>query len=832
MKKILIAFLLLIPATHAWCLTTVSGVVVDKADNLPLLGAGACVKGTNLCVMTDDETGKFKLSYEENNYKNARIEISASAYVSQTFDPAPNLGTIKLSTETLENAAVRPCSTEELRIQDVNATSGSWHQGYEDAQDEDGRKTYCRITKCKSGFKLQEDNSCMTKIGEPCPKQTLSKYEHAAAGIVTNWDIKTEDILDCKITNCENGYEPKNDGKSCIKNTCECLKRWDSSTQTCVDKDKTCTAPNASSATLQCENGQEICRIERCSDGYIEVRDDNDKITSCKSDNGQDCLSTLPDDSHASVATYDKNHNCVIRACKNTDDGKKYKLQNGNCVVSATVATDKEVEDLKDKADAAHAKENSLANKTIAATGMATTAAGAQMALSALSEKTADENIENEMRAYLETFRCEYGDNKSARSGATNVELPGGNDMFNLYAQYATLANDLKIRKEALGIKPGIESEIVIDKTETGLYDDVGTGITGGNYISVARALMDPNGEDAKRWAAQKAETAEKLQTGVKVAAIGAAASLAANIAVNYDTIKKKYSGLKQPLKELQENLNANPKQKCSEFSGTTNEGTAPDCRCIKSNERFFPDDGGCKPCTGGKQYDENNECVCPKDTREETNGTCVPKEPDCQLSGDVADGCACMQDAAQNGNICECPYGTENGQCIKQTSKQEEKRPDDNTLIDELSFTASSDNLFAPSSSKLTKEANEDLARFLLQVRDAQKTYNFDLSKDNDYCLVIVGKTDRTKFKTDSSMNNQKLSENRANAVRDVLTSGDNAFNANNIKTYGVADTYCDQTNHPKANDAQCRRVDINIWTGACDSETDYSNPENVKKN
>lgn len=95
------------------------------------------------------------------------------------------------------------------------------------------------------------------------------------------------------------------------------------------------------------------------------------------------------------------------------------------------------------------------------------------------------------------------------------------------------MANDLKIRKEALNIKPGIESDVVIDKSETGLYDDMETGITSGVYASIARAIQDPISEDAKRWNLQKSESLGDLETGTITAGSGTVGGAFGNIMIN-----------------------------------------------------------------------------------------------------------------------------------------------------------------------------------------------------------------------------------------------------------------------------------------------------------
>ena len=160
---------------------------------------------------------------------------------------------------------------------------------------------------------------------------------------------------------------------------------------------------------------------------------------------------------------------------------------------------------------------NLLQGASVAAAGI-----GGQKIASSMAEEKADKEAEQDMKAYLSTFRCNYGSN-SVKGGEKDVILPGGNDLIGLYSQYKSLAENLKQKKEALGIKSGIESEVIMDKAYTGLYDDAGTERASGTYASLSRALMDKNGEDAERIAAQKSETAKDKKTGLIVGGIGLA---------------------------------------------------------------------------------------------------------------------------------------------------------------------------------------------------------------------------------------------------------------------------------------------------------------------
>ena len=191
-----------------------------------------------------------------------------------------------------------------------------------------------------------------------------------------------------------------------------------------------------------------------------------------------------------------------------------------------TKALEENYQNMKDK-------ETSFENRMLGGLAMGTVGIGGMMAASALSEQNADKSAEQDMQAYLATFQCKVGDNRYS-GGTMAIETPGANQLINLYQEYAELAADLKERKTVLGLKPGVESEIKIDKASSGLYDNVGQGIGSGAYASIARALQDPNGKDAKRWAEQKEAASSKLKTGAITAGVGIAASIAANYAINH----------------------------------------------------------------------------------------------------------------------------------------------------------------------------------------------------------------------------------------------------------------------------------------------------------
>ena len=204
--------------------------------------------------------------------------------------------------------------------------------------------------------------------------------------------------------------------------------------------------------------------------------------------------------------------------------------------------TDEEIQELRDKADAAHERENSMANKMLGAAGIGATGIGGMMLMQGMAEQKADGNAEEQMRAYLSTFMCRFGDGR-AKGGESDIELPGANALLPLYSEYVTLANETKAMKTELDLKPGIESESILDNAASGLYDDENSGKTSGAFASLARALQNPDGEDAKKWAEQTEKTSKNVKTGAITAGAGAVGGLVGHIAESAVYKKKAEKG-------------------------------------------------------------------------------------------------------------------------------------------------------------------------------------------------------------------------------------------------------------------------------------------------
>ncbi len=182
----------------------------------------------------------------------------------------------------------------------------------------------------------------------------------------------------------------------------------------------------------------------------------------------------------------------------------------------------------------ARAKEHSLANRMLGGATIALTGAGGQMLASALAEQNVDSDAERAMNAYLSTFRCDYGVGKNIKGGQTNITLPGAADLIPLYTEYVALANDLKLRKQQLGLKPGIESETILESSTTGLYDDVPTESVSGVYASLARAIKDPDGEDAKKLADLHKKSTQNKTAGAVMAGGGVTVGGVGNVVINH----------------------------------------------------------------------------------------------------------------------------------------------------------------------------------------------------------------------------------------------------------------------------------------------------------
>ena len=236
------------------------------------------------------------------------------------------------------------------------------------------------------------------------------------------------------------------------------------------------------------------------------------------------------------------------------------------------------IAELKSNADAMKEKEQSTENKLLSGASMGAMGIAGMQTLSALSEQRADQQAEQDMTAYLATFRCDFGQGKFIKGGQTNVELPGAGQLSTLYNEYMNLAEDLKTRKESLGLAQGIESEVIIDTSVINLYDDVGTGING-TFTSLAKALSDSTSADAAEWAEQKEKTSQQIKNGIITMVTTAVASTAINKFINDNKPKElskeiiaKYDAKRQQIREDLSSIETKSEQDAQTAAATEEE--------------------------------------------------------------------------------------------------------------------------------------------------------------------------------------------------------------------------------------------------------------------
>lgn len=557
------------------------------------------------------------------------------------------------------------------------------------------------------------------------------------------------------------------------------------------------------------------CVVSKCVKNYVP----NDAKSGCEQSGGPCPAADIEKVPNATAGELKKG-SCYITECGNgyhpSDDGK-------SCEQAELSEEDSKnkVSELKDNAQKMKDKEQSTANKALGAAAIGATGIGGMNLMSGMAEQKADDSAEEDMKAYLATFVCDYGQGRNIKGGERDIDLPGGNELFDEVNEYKALAADLKVRKEALGKTPGIEAEVIYDIAETGLYDNVGMGRQSGAYASLSKALMDENSEDAKAWAEQKADTASKVKTGAITAGIGAVGGLVGNLAINsgeknknkVDEINKKYDGLKQPIKQLEQNINQLPKiTQCPQEAP----GIYPDCKCTNT-QQVYGTSSGCTDCPENEQPTANQKaCECKQGYYRNNLGVCTQPSanviPQCattdeNMSVNLETGeCSCINGfdkSNDNPNKCIClsPKIEENGQCIVKQQQQ-------NIIINESVFniTMPADSLFDLGKSDLKSAAYTAIGEFRGQFKVWLQN-----NPDAPYCIKITGHTDKTG--TDTI--NKPLSERRATAVQTALVDDGSVIQQANTKTAGVGSSECQTPT--KTSDQSCRKVTIEFLKENC---------------
>ena len=896
---------------------TLSVTVLNSETNEPLVGAnvyavnkdGNKINRTNgvIGASTDIDGNATITDFPANE----QVEISYIGYETQRLSPGRNLFTVRLvEANTLGEITItapgiidKPCNSD--AIQYANATSGT-------IQKDDQNNFYCKI-QCPKGrttsrldaeitysfdtdttYSLTQECVCNTgtiEINGECKSSTNCATDQNATN--SNYVSTQDGNYKCEIATCADGWKPADDKQSCVKKLTECTPEqkeqhpnasatgikpgtevciatackcgFDLKDDECVEWEKdnttseyikpcaTDTEPklpkNAKSGTMQCNNGAAYCKISACNDGYNHNTDNN----TCDDLNKQPCT---PTDKNATSAEYRRVNGktvCFITACSSkfnpSKDGTKCVGKN---ILSEADSLEK-INKLQKNADEMRKIEQSTENKALGALGIGATGIGGQMLASALSEQSADTDAETAMRAYLATFHCNYGAGKNIPGGEKNIELPGGNELISLYSEYVNLANDLKVRKNALGLRPGIESEPILDSATSGLYDDVSIGKTSGAYASLARALSDPNSADAAAWAAQKSDTADKLKTGAITAGIGALGSLAGNLIINRNNpdensrqITAEYDLKRKIFQDLETEITDLPPAPVPTTTKCPNDanGTYPNCTCKNTKQIYIEKSNVCDTCPGDK-INVNGKCDCQSPLISGENDTCINATPSAQCTGDNmalnerTKQCVCINGyiKTDDGKSCHCPNAThhvEGSQCVKNADPAPvTPAPVTPEVPQKITINLPADTLFAHSSADLTSDA-----------QNALNTFISNLSQNGfDNCKIeIRGYTDGTG----SYAFNQSLSQQRADAVKNHLTSQSNSPISNNSTATGMGEGHCNcgagqiptgmekdkeyqqcvgknpnYTNNNNLRFAPCRKVTITVNANDCKSSS-----------
>lgn len=838
---------------------TVTGTVKDETGT-PLIGAS--VKHNRKYGVVTDTAGKFTTNVPQGT----TLEISYVGYKTETVTATTDQMNIVLEEVTqkldefvfiscrpditngiaekkqIENGCYPTACVEPRWILVGDDTAAKCVQQKCEFQNGTGEWVLenttwkCELDSCDKGFREASNGSGCIKILEDCTNEQKQKHPDAlSTGI-------QEETNECIATECKCRFDLNNG---------QCVT-W-AENAPCDDKLK--LPLNATAGIKACDNEKKAyCKITACKDGYNH----NEETNTCDDLNKQPCTHPDQNATDAEYKKIDDKNVCVITKCKTgydpSNDGQSCKPRN----VLSQKDSQRKIDELTKNAQAMRDKEQSTENKLLGAAGIGATGIGGMQIMSAMAEQSADQDAETAMRAYLATFHCNYGGGMNVAGGETDVELPGGNELVGLYSEYVNLANDLKVRKAALGLRPGIESETILDSATSGLYDDVAIGKTSGAYASLARAMADPNGADAAAWAAQKSETADKLKTGAIVAGIGAIGSLAGNLALNSGDAKKeksseiesKYEKLKQPFQALEETINnltppPVPDNTCPDDAT----GTYPNCICNDINNPWYNDiTKKCEECPNNLVYKEvEKKCGClnDKDYVVTRDNRCVKIDQD-KCPGDnfayyeKNQTCECINgfEKTDDGTKCECPRtthhieeGKEGEKCVRNANPTPENQNPNNTITINLP----SDSLFEFTKSELTKEA-----------QTALKTFTNKLNQENVSCpLTIEGYTDCSG--TDKL--NQELSKARAEAVKKYLTETINPSpiidKDTTIKGHG--EDYCNcgvlkggvpkdkknhedykqcvgktanYTNNHKLRFAPCRKVVITVDPNKCENK------------
>ncbi|MCL2749299.1 MAG: OmpA family protein [Alphaproteobacteria bacterium] len=207
-------------------------------------------------------------------------------------------------------------------------------------------------------------------------------------------------------------------------------------------------------------------------------------------------------------------------------------------------ASPEELKELRDNSRKMK-QQDGLSRLTTAVSTTAMGIGGMQLA-QGLSERGADREALAEMESLLADFECGESRSQGGIRGSlvnpvkinlTEEISVGGTDtdFINLELareEYMNLAAQIKADKEALGMPPGIESEVVLDTSS--LYQNQGRGTIGGtSQARLSMALLDENGRDAAAINALRQQAQNRITGGAIAVAGGAAVAIVGQTLIN-----------------------------------------------------------------------------------------------------------------------------------------------------------------------------------------------------------------------------------------------------------------------------------------------------------
>ncbi|MBO4480706.1 MAG: carboxypeptidase-like regulatory domain-containing protein, partial [Alphaproteobacteria bacterium] len=195
-----------------------------------------------------------------------------------------------------------------------------------------------------------------------------------------------------------------------------------------------CTHVGEKEDTEQHKTNFKICEIEGCSNkrpcegDMLPTNAATGECVSAGREGYKICIPITCDDGYTL-----NTETSLCEPTNVTDDTIPTDNPTNNTVVDAGPS---KLEQAEENYKKAKENEQSLANRTLTSATTAATGLGMMAAASARSEQKADADAEQDMAAYLATFKCEYGKGMSTTAGNEEITLPGGNELLNYYQEY------------------------------------------------------------------------------------------------------------------------------------------------------------------------------------------------------------------------------------------------------------------------------------------------------------------------------------------------------------------------------------------------------------